>query len=99
MAKKKRKYSYNDREDYYGKRFVSFLHQFEVAGGYDYDALEAAERRSPKMQYADGYSTFTNGISRGYRESEEDLKKKSAAFQRGYKAANSAYEKSRNIKF
>ena len=98
MAKKK-KYSYNDREEHYGKKYSAFVKRFAIEGGFDYDALKAAEKRSPKMQYANGYCTFTDGISRGYYVPEEDLKKKSAAFQRGYKAANSAYEKSRNIKF
>ncbi len=99
MAKKKKKYSYNDRVEHYGKKYSAFVKRFDKGNTLDFDAMEAAEKRSPKVQYADGYTTFTNGISRGHYESEEDLKKRSAAFQRGYKAANSAYEKSRNIKF
>lgn len=99
MAKKK-KYSYNDRVNYHHGRIVSFVDRFRGKNNsLDIDALESAEKRHPNMQYSDGFSTFASDIGRGYIVPADELKKEPAAYQRGYKAAKAAYEKSRNIKF
>ena len=99
----KKKYSYNDRADYHESKYRTFIDKFTSKKGVgyytDFDALEAAEKQNPKMQYSDGYNHFTMGISRGYKMPDEELKKKSKSFQAGFRAANKAYNKSRNMKF
>lgn len=106
MAKKKyskKKYSYNERYDYHRNRYVAFVDKFRKNAEYgttiDFDKLEVAEKKNPKMQYSEGYSEFCGNIKRGYVKSDEDLKKKSKSYQAGHAAAKKAYEKSRNIKF
>lgn len=101
MAKK---YSYNDRCDYHHNRCVAFVDKFrkKVVGGgttIDFDKLDAAFKKNPKMQYSDGYDNFCSNITRGYVKPDEDLKKESKFYRAGHAAAKKAYEKSRNIKF
>ncbi len=99
----KTKYSYNDRADYHKSRYRAFIDKFTSKKGVmyhtDFEALDAAEKQNPKMQYSDGYNQFTMNISRGYKMPVEELKKKSKSFQAGFRAANKAYDKSRNMKF
>lgn len=101
MAKKK--YSYNDRVEYHEKRCKSFLEKFqtntdlgEITHWYSY--LEA-EKKNPKIQYSNGYTTFSSNIAVGHLRSESEFKRETKAFKRGFRAAKAAYEKSKNIKF
>ena len=101
MAKKK--YSYNDRVKYHENRCKAFVERFrrktEHGVTIDFHAFDRELEKQPKLQYSEGYSTFTGDITRGYIKPESELKQETKAFQRGFKAAKAAYEKSKNIKF
>lgn len=103
MAKKK--YSYTDRVKYHSEKVQSFTDSFrkKSKSGFgttlDFEAMIAAEKKQPKIQYSGGYSQFAFDIGRGHVMPENELKQETKAFQRGFKAAKAAYEKSRNIKF
>ncbi len=96
MKRKRIKYSYNERKAYHDGVMQRFLHS---CSGLGFNKTEERLSREPKVQYSDGYTTFTSDIQRGFVQSEDYVSKQSLAFQRGFKAAKSAYEKSRNIKF
>lgn len=91
---KRRKYSYNERKEYHEGIFHDFVSKTS-----SYEEFESRLKKQPKIQFSDGYTTFTGDIQRGYIRPMSEVNKKSLAFQRGFKAAKSAYEKSRNIKF
>lgn len=101
--KNRKKYSYNDRANYHDRRYQSFVDRFRRKVEYgvtlDLHALEKETKKRPKIQYSDGFSTFAHEITRGHIRHADDLKGESIAFRRGYNAALSAFEKSKNIKF
>lgn len=99
-----KKYSYNDRIKYHKDRYDKFVDEFRSTGAHgsvniDFDKLEAAENRNPKMQYSSGYSQSVSDSQRGYERSQSDMQKKSLNFQRGYLAARRARDTANNLKF
>ena len=100
----RKKYSYLERVKHHGEKYKNFVDRFRFTPKYggtslDFEKLEAAELSDPKISYSHGFSSFSDDIGRGYLRSEEDLKKKSEGYQKGYKAGKKAWDKSRNIKF
>ncbi|MBQ4509344.1 MAG: hypothetical protein II984_01350 [Clostridia bacterium] len=103
MAKKK-KYSYQERRNYHVSKARAFVDKFRRQIGpnsstVDFDKYEKALSKNKSVQYSTGYSRYMNDSDRGFFESDEELKKQSISFQRGWKAAQRVDKKSRNIKF
>lgn len=107
MAKnngKKQRYSLNDRIIYHKDIYGKFVDQFRTKSSngsvsVDFDKLEAAENRNPKILYSSGFSRAADDLKRGYEMPRAKLNEHSLSFRKGYAAARQAYEKSRSIKF
>ena len=103
MAKKK-KYSYDERRKYHSSKIRAFVDKFRRVTGpnsstIDFDKYETALSKNKSMQYSRGYSNYMSDSDRGHFESDDDLKKESISYQRGWKAAQRVDKKSRSIKF
>lgn len=100
----KKRYSYNDRVTYHKDRYGRFVDKFRTRGSYgsvniDFDKLESAEKRDPKMQYSSGFLESVSDMQRSYVMPDSELKEHSLSFQKGYTAAQQARDKAYNLKY
>ena len=100
MPKRKRKkYSYDERMKYHRTKAISFTNKFRESGGFfgsqlNFDKYISAFNKNKSIQYSTGYSDYECVTM-----SDEDLKKQSVSYQRGWNSAKKADKKSRSIKF
>lgn len=100
---KRKKYSFIERFNYHKKKTNDFTDKFryktEHGVSINFDKFLSALRKNKKMQYSKGYVSYVNDASRGHFKDKSDLAKESISYQKGWKNAKKADEKSRNIKF
>ena len=91
--KNNKKYSLSDRQNYHSNIMKKVFDKCTVSkGSYsktNWDKFDLAIKKSPKLQYSDG---FTSNIN-------TDLSGRTKSFIKGYNAARKAENKSRTIKF